>query len=173
MFLTREWHWGLISKYCLGWRAFKFTVHLPVYNLTLFQKGAYFSGIRLFNHLPPRIKSLSDWIKLFKPALKRFLTHAHFIQLMSILNIVTIKNQRFLNNKQLYWIYNCIQHNYVVYLKCIWYKLLSSSKKNDYYIIFVMYDNELFCARYIYKYDNFYILMVIVTWYGSMECENK
>jgi len=30
-------------------------------------------------------------------------------------------------------------------------------------IIFLMYDNELFCARYIYKYDNFYILMVIVT----------
>jgi len=36
-----------------------------------------------------------------------------------------------------------------------------------------MYDNELFCARYIYKYDNFYILMVIVTYYGSMECEKK
>jgi len=26
-----------------------------------------------------------------------------------------------------------------------------------------MYDNGLFCARYINKYDNFYILMVIVT----------
>jgi len=25
-----------------------------------------------------------------------------------------------------------------------------------------MYDNELFYARYIYKYDNFYIPMVIV-----------
>jgi len=30
-------------------------------------------------------------------------------------------------------------------------------------IIFLMYGNELFCARYIYKYDNFYIPMVIVT----------
>jgi len=30
-------------------------------------------------------------------------------------------------------------------------------------IIFLMYDNELLCARYIYKYDNFYILVVIVT----------
>jgi len=30
-------------------------------------------------------------------------------------------------------------------------------------IIFLMYDKELFCARYIYKYDNFYILTVIVT----------
>jgi hypothetical protein len=42
------------------------------------------------------------------------------------------------------------------------WNLFSSSDKND-YIIFLMYDNELFCARYIYKYDNFYILMVIVT----------
>jgi len=38
-------------------------LHLPVCNLTIFQKGAYFSGI----------KSLSKEIKLFKPALKMFL----------------------------------------------------------------------------------------------------
>jgi hypothetical protein len=54
-------------------------LHLPVCNLTLFQKGAYFSGIKLFNHLPLRIKSLSNEIKLFKPALKRFLnTHSFY-----------------------------------------------------------------------------------------------
>jgi len=29
--------------------------------------------------------------------------------------------------------------------------------------VLLMYDNELFCARYIYKYDNFYILTVILT----------
>jgi hypothetical protein len=40
-------------------------------------------------------------------------------------------------------------------------------------IIFLMYDNEVFCARYIYKCDNFYILTVIVTKLGFMECENK
>jgi len=54
-------------------------LHLPVCNLTLFQKGAYFSGIKLFNHLPPRMKSLSHKIELFKPALKRFLnTHSFY-----------------------------------------------------------------------------------------------
>ena len=54
-------------------------LHVPVCNLTLFQKGAYFSGIKLFNHLPPRTKSLSNEIKLFKPALKRFLnTHPFY-----------------------------------------------------------------------------------------------
>jgi hypothetical protein len=48
--------------------------HLPVCNLTIFQKGAYCSGIKLCNHLPQKIKSLSNEIKLFKPALKKFLT---------------------------------------------------------------------------------------------------
>jgi hypothetical protein len=69
--------------------------HLPACNLTIFQKGAYYSGIKLFNHLPQKIKSLSNEIKLFKPALKQFLTYTHFIQLRSILNTVTVKNQGF------------------------------------------------------------------------------
>jgi len=45
----------------------------PVCNVTVFQKGAHCSGIKLFNHLPIKIKSLSNEIKLFKPALKSFL----------------------------------------------------------------------------------------------------
>jgi len=53
-------------------------VHLPVCNLTLFQKGAYFSDMKLFNHVPLKIKSLSIEIKLFKPALKRFLNFHSF-----------------------------------------------------------------------------------------------
>ena len=47
--------------------------HPPVCNLTAFQKGAYFCGIKVFNHLPLKIRSLSKEIKLFKSALKRFL----------------------------------------------------------------------------------------------------
>jgi hypothetical protein len=38
-----------------------------------FQKGVYFSGIKLYNHLLLNLKNLSKEIKLFKPALKRFL----------------------------------------------------------------------------------------------------
>ena len=48
-------------------------LHPPVWHLTVFQKGAYYSVIKLFNHLPLKVKSLSNEIKLFKPALKRFL----------------------------------------------------------------------------------------------------
>jgi hypothetical protein len=48
-------------------------LHPPICNLMAFQKGVYFSGIKLYNHLPLNLKSLSKEIKLFKPALKRFL----------------------------------------------------------------------------------------------------
>jgi len=48
-------------------------LHPPVCNMTVFQKVVYFSGIKLFNHLPLNIRSLSNEIKSFKPALKRFL----------------------------------------------------------------------------------------------------
>jgi hypothetical protein len=47
-------------------------VHPPVCNLTIFQKGVYFSGIKLFN-IPLKIKSFTNKIKVFKLALKKFL----------------------------------------------------------------------------------------------------
>jgi hypothetical protein len=49
-------------------------LHPPVCNLTVFQKGVYFSGIKLFNHLPLNIKILSNKINSFKPALKKMKT---------------------------------------------------------------------------------------------------
>jgi len=48
-------------------------LHPPVCKLTVFQKGAYYSGIKLFSHLPLKTKNLSNEIKLLKPALRRFL----------------------------------------------------------------------------------------------------
>jgi hypothetical protein len=53
-------------------------LHLPTCNLTLYHKGAYFSGIKLFNHLPQTLKHLSVDIKVFKPALLRFLKQHYF-----------------------------------------------------------------------------------------------
>jgi hypothetical protein len=54
-------------------------LHPLTCNLMVFIKGVYFSGIKLYNHLPPYLKNLSKEIKLFKPALKRFLFYTHFI----------------------------------------------------------------------------------------------
>jgi hypothetical protein len=49
---------------------YNMNLHPPVLSLTLSQKGAHYSGIRLFIHLPVHIKQLAGDIKVFKPALK-------------------------------------------------------------------------------------------------------
>jgi hypothetical protein len=52
---------------------------MPNMNLTKYQKGVYYTGIKLFNNLPPKIKSLNHDIKVFKPALKDYLlTHSFY-----------------------------------------------------------------------------------------------
>jgi hypothetical protein len=52
---------------------FKTNLHPPIPNLTKFQKGVYYSGIKIFNNLPHGIKDLANEILLFQNALKRFL----------------------------------------------------------------------------------------------------
>jgi hypothetical protein len=43
-------------------------LHLPMANLTVFQKGVFYFGIRVFNQLPSTIKDLSHDMKQFKLA---------------------------------------------------------------------------------------------------------
>jgi hypothetical protein len=50
----------------------KTNLHPPTANLTKFQKGVYYSGIKIFNNFPHNIKDLATEIKLFRNALKRF-----------------------------------------------------------------------------------------------------
>ena len=40
-------------------------LHPPVCNLIVLQKGAYYSGIKLYNQLPLKIKCLTNEIKSF------------------------------------------------------------------------------------------------------------
>ena len=49
------------------------SINPPIANLTKFQKGVYYSGIKIFNNLPHGIKDLANEITLFRSALKRFL----------------------------------------------------------------------------------------------------
>ena len=51
---------------------YNYNLHLPTTNLTLVQKGVLYSGSKIFNNLPPHIKSLSDDFKHFKRKLKEF-----------------------------------------------------------------------------------------------------
>jgi hypothetical protein len=53
----------------------------PPKKLTRYQKWVYYSGIKIFNHLPQNIKSLSSNVKKFKLALKRFLLMGSFYTL--------------------------------------------------------------------------------------------
>jgi len=54
-------------------------LHRPIANLSKFNKGAYISGMKVFNHLPQYIKALTnDHNKYFKSTLKRFLYHHSF-----------------------------------------------------------------------------------------------
>jgi hypothetical protein len=48
-------------------------LHPPISNLTKYQKGAYYSGIKIFNHLPADIKCLTNDLECLCIVLKRFL----------------------------------------------------------------------------------------------------
>ena len=48
-------------------------LYLPTTNLTIYLKGVYYSGIKIYNHLPTAIKDLSGDKNKFKLALERYL----------------------------------------------------------------------------------------------------
>jgi hypothetical protein len=49
--------------------------------LTKVQKGAYYSGIKIFNNLPVKLKELSNDQKSFEAALKRLLFDGSYYSL--------------------------------------------------------------------------------------------
>jgi hypothetical protein len=52
---------------------FKTKLHPPTAHLSKFQKGAYYSGIKIFNNLPSESKDLANDSIRFQKALRRFL----------------------------------------------------------------------------------------------------
>jgi hypothetical protein len=56
-------------------------LHTPMANLATFQKGPYYFGIKLFNHLPTSIKKSSHDINKFRSTLKNFLLINSFYSL--------------------------------------------------------------------------------------------
>jgi len=63
-----------------------YDLHIPAANLTVFQNEVWYSGIKIYNHLPPTIKQLSYDISKFKVALKRFLYTNSFCTLEEYYN---------------------------------------------------------------------------------------
>jgi hypothetical protein len=55
--------------------------HYPQAHLSVYQKGAHYTGIKLFNSLPGSIKQLSQDPKQFQTALKGF-SYVHYVYSM-------------------------------------------------------------------------------------------
>ena len=53
-------------------------LHLPIANLSVFQTGVYFSGVKIFNSLPLELKQIFHDTGKFKNAFKRFLLDNSF-----------------------------------------------------------------------------------------------
>jgi hypothetical protein len=63
-----------------------FDLYRPQTNLTIYQRGPYYFGIKLFNHLPLKIKELAYDIKQFRVALKACLQSKSFYTLDEYFN---------------------------------------------------------------------------------------
>jgi hypothetical protein len=61
-----------ILMYITLMKIYNCDLHLPIANLTVFQNGVLYFGIRIFNKLPSAIKDLSQDVKQFKLDLKGF-----------------------------------------------------------------------------------------------------
>jgi hypothetical protein len=62
------------------------SLYLPSGNLTMYQKGVYYSAIDIYSHLPTAIKDLSGDKNKFKLALKRYILHNSFYSLEEYFN---------------------------------------------------------------------------------------
>jgi hypothetical protein len=60
--------------------------HCPICNLTVFQKGTYYFGIKVFNNFPSCIKNFAHDTKQFRFVLKRFLLLNSFYSLEEYFN---------------------------------------------------------------------------------------
>jgi hypothetical protein len=67
-FLTNNEHHNLDTRR-------RNNLYLPQAKLTIYQKGAYYSGIKIFNNLPLEIKNVADNHKKFKIFLKKIFAH--------------------------------------------------------------------------------------------------
>jgi hypothetical protein len=60
---------------------YRYNLPVPNTNLSKYQKGVYWSGMKLFSNLPPSIKSLNHGMKMFKVVLKEYLqSHSYSVK---------------------------------------------------------------------------------------------
>jgi len=69
-------------------------LHLPIANLSKYNNGAYFSVLKVFNHLLEYTKKLFNDQKYFTSTLKGFYIHIPFTQSKNILNVMKIEKYK-------------------------------------------------------------------------------
>jgi len=84
--------------------------HRLVANLSCFQKGASYSGIRIFNSLSRSITNFKNEKTHFKVALKKFL-NAHFFY--SLDEFFTCTDDTY------YWLHDCLNVSFTVIFLCV------------------------------------------------------
>jgi len=84
--------------------------HRPVVTLSCIQKGASYSGIRIFNSLPWSITNLKNEKTHFKVALKKFLNAHSFY---SVDESITCTDDTY------YWLYDCSNVSFTVIFLCV------------------------------------------------------
>jgi hypothetical protein len=86
---------------------YRYNLHLPNTNLSKYKKGVYYSGIKLFNNLPPTIKSLNHDIKKVLASTER----------VSPISLLLLCRRIYLNQKFLAIINTCFA--IVVMFSCV------------------------------------------------------
>ena len=105
----------------------KHHLHRPVANLSCFQKGASYSGIRIFNSLPRIITNLKNKKTQFKVALKKFLNSHFFYSVNELFTCTDVSLTIWLckcilqcNNFNVYMFMTCSTSYCLVTLKDLW-----------------------------------------------------
>jgi len=77
LFVAKNKHFFILNSenHTKGTRQLNNLYH-PITNLIVYQKGAHYMGIRIFNNPPPYIKEISNNTEKFENSIKRFL-HIH------------------------------------------------------------------------------------------------
>jgi len=88
----------------------KHHLHRPIANLSCFQKGASYSGIRIFNNLPQSIISLRNEKPQFKVVLKNCYVRTPFTLWMNFLHVQMIC---------IAGLHDCV-NSYTVIILCLW-----------------------------------------------------
>jgi hypothetical protein len=90
LFISKNWKLFTTNHYAHNLQTrHRNDLYLPTSTLTLYQKGVYYTGMKLFNNLPQNIQEIVGSPKQFKIALRRYLVTHCFYDLRNIIKLIS------------------------------------------------------------------------------------